>query len=227
MRRSDLKVGISSATILDIRKTKCQFLESLNGRGGHTHQASQALGSLGYIDVEEDEYSEEVGWELMLLFHQLVAHCRDPGVTLEVIRRIKSITDRYHQQMDRSRVQLLCDVIKVATYDVSSSRMSRVMQSGLALLTDVSRHPSLKLKNLQHLPQQLVRKMRNREEVDGDQPVLSQTKKLRLSEEEEKEEEEEEKYLQLMEELMDTTDGEKAMDIEKQLEDMGYTAYVH
>ena len=220
--RSALITGISSATILGIRRTKCQFLESLVGRGPHTHQAMQALGDVGFIDVEGDEYLEEVGWELMLLFHQIVAHCRDPGVKLEVIRRLKPISDRYQLQWDKGRVQLLCDVVKMTMFDGSTNRQSRVFQSGVALLKDVSLYPAIRNLNLHHIPQQIIRKMREyREDVDGETNSEPETKKSHITEEHEKEQ-----YLKLLEELLDTTDLETTLHIEKKMEELGYTPYV-
>ena len=228
--QSDVIVGISSATILDVRKTKFHFLESLSGRGNPTHQASAALSNLGYIDVEEDEYSEEVGWELLLLFHQLVSHSRDPTINLEVIRRIKSIIERFQSQLDRGRVQLVCDVAKMILHDGSLTRRSSVYLSGMALLKDLVMTLKAGSQGLHNLPQQVMRNLRSRDDVDSGPVEESRTKKIRMEKEEGAEfvgEGEEPKYARLMDQLLETDDMEKILDLEQKMVDLGYSPYVH
>ena len=211
-----LTLGVSSAVIVEIRKTKAHFLESVNGHGDHTQEAREVLCCLSYIDVETDEYCQEVGWELVLLYHQVVGHCQDPEVSLEVIRGLKAIGDRYQDQLDRRMVQLLCDVVRMALQEDNRSELSRVFQSCLAVLKDVSLYPSLRKKSLHHLPQQTLKKMTARDDMDG------------MEEEESKETSHREKeYLRLMTELLEVRELEKTLEIEQQLEDLGFICQVN
>lgn len=218
-----LIAGVSAAAILEIRQAKSKFLESLS-RDNALAQAEVALSDVCFLDVEADQYAEEVGKELMLLLQQVVGHCKEPTVTLEVIRRLKSIAERFHREWREERVQLMCDVIKVAMHGGSSSKRSRVFQSGLALQKDLSMYSTLKERKLHTIPQDVIKKMRaTREETDAGPPTKRPRRGDGLQEEEA---DEMDKYLELMEELVVTSDPDKTLEIEGELETMGYVTYV-
>lgn len=228
MSSTALVTGVSAAAILEIRQAKAKFLESLSSTDNGLAQAIVALSEVCFLDVEADQYEEDVGKELMLLLQQIAGHCKDPTITLEVIRRLKSVAEQFHGEWGEERVQLMCNVVKVAMHGGPRSKKSRVFQSGLALLKDLSRYSFLKEHDLHTIPQQVIKTMRAaREETDTGMQELPEAKRSRQEDGQQEEGDgEEDKYLELMEELVDTTNPERTLEIEGELETMGCIPYV-
>lgn len=213
---SQLVTGISAVAILEIRRTKAKFLDSVSREG---EDAEHALGELTFLDFEQDEYSIEVADETLLMLRELVFHSKVPTIILEVLRRAKSIADSFNSKWkDEEQVRLICQMVEKAI-QYSNKKKSRVYQSGLALLKDVSSYKSLKENKLNKEPLSAIRKLRGRgrEEVDADVP---DAKRPCLAEEED------EMYIGLMETLASSTDTEQILNIESQIEEMGYEPHI-
>lgn len=210
--------GVSAAAILEIRRAKAKFAEMWSGR---TEHADLALGEVDFIDVE-DEYDIKVGEELMLLFKEIILHCKDPSISLEVIRRLKAIADCFHGKWKKNEVELACEVICISMQDArTKSKRSRVNQSGLALLKDLSTDRVLKKRKLHLVPQNTIKKLLAREETDAGVQDAEQppSKRPHL-------ESEEDKYLELMETLAQTSNPEETLAVEQKLQAMGYEPHV-
>ena len=200
--------------ILEIRRTKAKFLDSIS-REAEEESAEVALGELAFLDFEQDDYSIEVGEEALLMLREVVVHCKVSTIRLEVLRRVKSIADSFNSEWkEMEQVELVCQVVEKAMH--RCNKRSRVYQSGLALLKDISSYQSLKDNKLNQGPLNAIRKLRGRDEVDADVMVP----------EAKRHEEEGDRYLSLMETLASSTDPEQILSIESQIEEMGYEPHI-
>ena len=204
----ELVTGISAVAILEIRRSKSRFLEA------EEDYAESALGELAFLDFEQDEYSIEVAEEALYLLREVVLRCKTSTIILEALRRIKSIADNFNERWDKmEQVQLVSQIVENAIQN--SRKRSRVYQSALALLKDLSLYESLKAKKLNKEPLSVIAKLRGDDQVDADvQPP--EAKRQHLSEDEG------DKYISLMESLANSEGTEEILHIENQIQELGY-----
>lgn len=215
---SELVSSISAVAILEVRQVKARFLEAYSRGEELEEHAEQALGGLAFLDFEQDEYMLEVSAETLLVLREIVHQCKVPTINLKVLRRVKAITDSFNSKWKGvDQVQVVCQIVERAVLN-SNRKRSRVFQSGLALLKDLSSYKALKAKKWNEEPLSVIRMLRSREEVDADEPTPNKRPHV--------EEDVEEKYLSLMETLAHTTDTDKILEIEQQIEEIGYEACI-
>ncbi len=211
---------MSAATIVEIRKVKGD-LQQAHGHALSRDEAEKFLDLVEFINVEIDSYHPEVGRELMHYFAKVVAYCSDASVALEVIRRLKMVADTFHGTWSKEEVELISDTAHSLVGKFTKNariRKSTVSQSAIALLKDLSTYKDLRTKKLNSHPRQLLASLKGQDEPDMGPP-----KKLRLDNPGEKaEEEEDEKYVEMMDQLVGAEDTDSALELEAQLEEMGY-----
>lgn len=212
---SNLITGISAAAILEIRRTKARFLE-LCSQDEEEEGADTALKELGFLDFDLDEYSKEVGEEMLLVLREMVVHCREALIGLEVIRRLKSLADCFNAIWSEEEVKLACEIAEKAIRSPLRKR-SKLYQSGMAALKDLSQYKTLKENKLYRVPLGTIKGLRGGKD-DVDAPGPSPPKRPCLVEGED----DDDKYHQLMEDLANSTDPELSLSIESQIEEMGY-----
>lgn len=206
-----LVTGISAAVIIEIRQMKARLMEASSSK----KEGEEIIKNLNFLDFEEDEYKTEVGREMMLFLRQVIVLYKDPSILLEVLRRLQSVANCFSSQWSREQVKLVCDIV-VMVIKSSSSKRSKVYQSGVALLKDLSNHKAIKERKLHTVPLNAIKSLRaGRDEIDAP-PAAKRPHQM------EEEEEEEEVYLKLMEELVQTTDLDKVLQIEQKLQELGY-----
>lgn len=165
----------------------------------------------------DDEYTKEVGKEMMLLLQEIVAYCRAAHIGLEVLRRLKSVADSFHETWEREDVKLACQVVEKAIQSPHGKR-SKLYQSGIATLKDLSHYKAFKDNKLNIVPQNTIKGFRGgKDYIDGPPP-----KRPCLEPEGQDGISDDDKYQRLMEDLASTTDTQKMLNIESQVEEMGY-----
>ncbi|XP_064385969.1 uncharacterized protein LOC135334631 [Halichondria panicea] len=134
-------VGVSAATIVDIRKAKAE-IRALNGDKLSESRAEELLESVSFIDPAVDSYLPVVARELIAFYEQLVMHCQQPYVLLEVVRRLWILADAYHTQWTKQDVEAITRVSERVMKSVANER-NRIYQSLVALLKDLSTYKIL------------------------------------------------------------------------------------
>lgn len=164
---------------------------------------------MAFLDFEQDEYTKEVAEEVLFALRELVLRCKTPRIILEVLRRVHNIAEGFNSKWKSAGpVRQVCQVVEKAMTQ-SSGKKSKVYQSGLALLKDLSSYKALKENKLNREPLGVIRKLRGaRDEVD-----YPGAKRLHLDENQ---------YIDLMERLADTADIQEVLSIEEQIKEMGY-----
>lgn len=179
--------------------------------------ADTALRDIGFLDFEQDAYTEEVGLEVLVLLREIVAHCRVAFVGLEVIRHLKSVADSFNTTWGEEEVKLACEIVEKAIRNPHSKR-SKLYQSGIAVLKDFSMNKTLKENKLHKMPLDTIKRFRGgREETDA--PSIDAPPSKRPCDTDEK-------YHQLMEDLATSTDPEKILNIEEKIEELGYEPHI-
>ncbi len=231
-----MSAGVSAATIMDIRKAKAE-IRATNGAILSETQADTLLEAVNYIDPDVDHYLVEVGRELTAFYEQLVGHCKVQSIILEVLRRLKIISDAFHVQWSREDVEAMCSVSKRVV--ASAKPRSRAYQSATALLKDISKYSALKDRSLNKIAIQSLKDLRGSDLTDGDEgtdctdgaeyPLLKRARldisciheaaggppPIRQD------------YMELMERLSTCENAEEAGEIKEQLIEMGYEPEVY
>ncbi len=148
-------VGVSAATIVDIRKAKAE-IRALNGGKLSESRAEELLELVSFIDPTVDSYLPAVGIELIAFYEQLVVHCKQAYVVLEVVRRLGLLADAYHTQWTQSDVEAVTRVSE-RVLKSSASKRSRTYQSAAALLKDLSSYKVLREKGLDKIAVQSLK----------------------------------------------------------------------
>ena len=202
---------------MEIRRAKAKFLDCCS-QDKEEEGANTALKEVSFLDFDLDDYAKEVGEELLLLFMEIVAHCRAGMVGLEVLRRLNGVADRFHSMWEGREVELACQVVKKAIGRPHGKR-SKLYQSGMATLKDMSQYKNFKENQLYKIPVAAIKGFRSgRDDTDAPSP-----KRPCLEEEPSSEED---KYQKLMEDLASSTDAHQILNIEAQIQDMGYEPHV-
>lgn len=226
-------MGVSASTIVEVRKAKAEIL-ALNGRAIDNAQGEELLAMVSFINPDVDRYLPEVGTEIIDYFDQLVAHCNEPAIVLEVLRRLKILADTFNTQWKESDVEQVSRVSK-RVLERAKSKRSRLYQCGTALLKDLSMYSAIREKGFHKIP---IKSMKDLRGVDLTDSGPSDAKRMKIDTEEasgpppvEGEEAggpppvrdvgDEDRYLDLMEKLsMCKPEEEEA--IEEKLMSMGY-----
>ena len=217
-------MGVSASTIVEIRKAKAEIL-ALNGAAiGHA-QGEELLAMVSFINPEVDRYLPEVGTEIIDYFDQLVAHCNEPTIVLEVLRRLKILADSFNRQWKEADVKQISRVSEHVLARAKSKR-SRLYQSSIALLKDLSTYSALRENGFDKIPMKCVRDLRRVDFTDSGPP---ETKKRRTDMGEEaggpppvRDADDEDRYLDLMEKLSECKEPQEEEAIEEELTSMGY-----
>ena len=208
-----LTSGVSAATIVEIRKHK-SALAQLNNEQISGEEGQDYLDKVDFIDFDKDQYLADVGRELLAYLQQLVVNCEDAAVQMEVIRRLKSMCDAFLTQFAKEDVEQVTIVTRVIMARVNTKKRSKLYQSTVALLKDMT--VSFKAKGIQEVLKQELKNLKIREEPDMGEPPDKRAKRERDSEESDY------KYLEIMEKLSECTDTEQALRLEAELHEMGY-----
>lgn len=198
---------------MEIRRAKAKFLDHCS-QEEEAEGADTALKEVSFLDFDLDEYTKEVGEELLMLFIEIVARCREAVVGLEVLRRLNAVADRFHVSWEEREVKLASQVV-VKAIGPPHRKRSKLYQSGMATLKNLSQYKNFRENKLNKIPLDAIKGFRSgRDDVDAPSP-----KRLCMEEEEMSEED---KYQKLMEDLASSTDTHQMLNIESQLEEMGY-----
>lgn len=200
--------------ILELRKVKAKYLEGLEE--DPEESADVALKEVGFLNFEEDLYTQEVAWELLALLREITMYSSAQLVSLEVIRWLNSMMECFAAKWERKEVELLCMVTKAA---MTKRKRSKAYQSGMALLKDLALNKALKEKKLHQIPLDVIKRQHGGKD-DIDAP---DTKRPHLLTQQE---DTDDKYHQLMIELASSSDPKRIPEIEKQIEEMGCEANV-
>lgn len=157
---------MSANTIVEIRKAKSELL-SLNGHSIDADSGEKLLAAVNFINPGVDSYLPEVGAELIAYYEQLVMHCSESSVRLEVLRRLKNLSDVFHEQWTRKDVEQMSQVCKQLLTGVVKRSRSMVCQSGTALLKDMATYRALKDKGFHNIPVKALRELRGADLIDG------------------------------------------------------------
>jgi len=187
---------------------------------------------VAFINPELDRYLPQVGKELILLYEQFAGHCTTGPLVMEVLRRIKILADAYNKQWGESDIKLASSVSKMI---ISKTRkQTRVYQSGVALLKDLSSYASFKEKGWHKIPVSELKGLRSVDLVDGEpaakRPHLDTVAGGPPSftmETESAVTDEEDAFLELMEELANCENESQATEIEQRLIDNGFEPEVN
>lgn len=206
---------MSAVAILEVRKSKARFLESWS-REEDEGYADSALGEIAFLDFEQDEYTKEVSLEMLTMLREIGIRCRVAFIGLEVIRRLKSIADCFNSTWDVEEMKLVCNLVGKLMRDSRQKRSNKVYQSGMALLKDLSSYTVVKKNGLNKVPLDTIKKLRGgKDEIDA-----PSNKRIRT------EEDDDEKYHRLMEELATSNDPTQILNIEDEIEMMGFEPHI-
>lgn len=210
---SQLVTSVSAVAILEIRKVKAKYLEGLEEDPDES--ADLALKGVGFLNFEEDLYTQDVAWELLALLREITMHMHSSAqlVSLEVIRWLDSMMECFAAKWERKDVELLCMVIKAA---MPKHKRSKVYQSGMALLKDLALNKALKEKKLHQIPLDVIRRQHGGGKDYIDAPDAKRPHLLT-----QQEEDADDKYHQLMLDLASSSDTKQIPEIERQIEEMG------
>ena len=209
---------------MDIRKAKAKLLQ-LNGQELSEEEGDKFLEAVEFITFSTDAYLPQVGRELTNYLSQVAAHCSDPHVLLEVIRRLKEIADCFHKNWEQKDVELISYTLHGIVERFPQRRrghVSSVTQSALAVLKDLSSYKDLQQKKLTTIPRQLLKPT---DQIDAAPPA----KEPRLDVQEGTDVTDastEFNYYDLMQKLAEATDDNTVLQLESQLADLGYEANV-
>lgn len=184
-------------------------------------EAEKFLGLVEFINVAVDPYHPEVGRELMSYLAKVAAYSYDAATALEVIRRLKVVADSFHDSWSKEDVELISDTAYALMDKFAQKaklRNSTVSQSAIALLKDLSMYKELKKKKLTSHPRNLLARLKAKDEPDVGPPIARGRKRMRQDDEEGGDE----RYIEMMDQLTETDSTESALQLEAQLEEMGY-----
>ena len=212
-----LTSGVSAATIVEIRKCKSS-LTQLNNKKVSGDEGEDYLDKVDFVDFDKDEYLSVVGRELLSYLSQLVVNCEDHGVQMEVIRRLKSMCDAFLNEFTKEDVDEVTFVIQIMVERVGNKRRSKLYQSAVAMLKDMT--VNFKAKGIETTPLSQLKKLKvPKDETDTGPPL---EKRAKQDEEEMDTSDTEDEYLEIMEKLSECRDVEEALKLEAQLLEMGY-----
>lgn len=221
-----LDAGVSASMIVEIRKAKVKLLQ-LNGQVLSREEADSLLEAVEFINFGVDSYQPQVGRELMSYLLQVAAHCSDPSVVLEVIRRLKEIAERCHKAWGQEDVELVSHAAQsmVERFPRKRGRTSLVSQSALALVKDLCSYKDLQQKKLTSLPRQVLREQRGTDQTDA-APLPKQARMESQEGVDLTDADTQFQYFDLLLQLAEATDDDAVLQLESQLDDLGYEANV-
>lgn len=153
----------------------------------------------------------------MLLLQEIVAYCRAARIGLEVLRRLKSVADSFHATWGEEDMKLACQVVEKAIRSPQGKR-TKLYQSGMATLKDLSHYKTFKENKLNKVPLDTIKGFRGgKDDIDAPSPKRPHLESGVGDDEE---------YQQLMEELASSTDPQHMLNIESQIEEMGYEPHI-
>ena len=222
-----LKTAISATTIVEIRKVKSALLLPFHGKKIDRDSAENALEGLNFINLEIDDYHHQVGAELIEVYASLAPRCSNATINLEVVRQFQLIMERFDSHWSEHDVQLVTNTLRAMT-DGDFSTRSKVYQSAVALLKNMSRNKSLVSRKLHSIPLECLKEiqgfskvMRIRGKDDVDYKTESASLRTMLGGAEEEGSTKFAYYIDRMVELAEAS-GERARTLEQELEDIDY-----
>ena len=153
-----LQAAVSATTIVEIRKAKAS-LPILHGQNVRKDEAHKAIDRISFINFEVDKYCPQVGSEMVSFFEKIATYCTDAEINLEAIRQFHFIADKFDSHLDQHEIELIANTLYAMT-DTFKKR-SRVYQSAVALLKDLSRNKQLIARNLHTIPLELLKDIQN------------------------------------------------------------------
>ena len=178
-----LRASISATTIVEIRKVKSSLLQ-LHGQKVGKDDVEQFLEDISFINFETDTYRPEVGTELLAFFSKLATYCDDAEINLEVIRQFKFILEKFDPSWSGQDVELVANTLYAMTG--TFTKRSRVFQSAVALLKDLTRSKALRSNKLHTIPLELLKDIqqegRNKRKREGGNDDVDYPAKLQRQE---------------------------------------------
>lgn len=209
-----LASGVSAATIVEIRKYMASLVQ-LNNKQISAEDGQEYLDKVDFVDFDKEHYLPDVGRELLCYLRQLVVCCQDASVQMEVIRRLKSMCEAYKPQFTKKDVEEVVLMAKIMVERVRTKTRSKLYQSAVALLKDLT--VMFKAKGFNKPATDALKQLKGRDETDAHpEDIPPEAKRSK------QENEEENAYLEIMERLSRCTDIEEALELEAELVAMGY-----
>ena len=172
-----LQAAISATTIVKIREVKGALLQ-LHGLKVSKNEVEEFLDRVSFINFEMDMYCPQVGTEMVAFFSKLATYCDDAEINLEVIRQCQFSLEAFNSYWSQQEVELVGNTLYAMTNTFRKG--SKVYQSAVALLKDMTKSKSLCSKDLHSIPLELLKDIQKRKHIRGTDYVDLPAEKLRV-----------------------------------------------
>lgn len=172
-----LQAAISATTIVKIREVKGALLQ-LHGLKVSKNEVEEFLDRVSFINFEMDMYCPQVGTEMVAFFSKLATYCDDAEINLEVIRQFQFSLEAFNSYWSQQEVELVGNTLYAMTNTFRKG--SKVYQSAVALLKDMTKSKSLRSKDLHSIPLELLKDIQKKKKKRGTDYVDLPAKKLRV-----------------------------------------------